>query len=100
MGNGRKEGKVESSVRCNQCQILALRKDCEIKTKTLCFVFSNFCLLSGKCFLVFFAVRKKFWGFFQPVFVKQIKKVLYEYSEPIRMFLTLLNRKLLIVQIF
>lgn len=38
--------------------------------------------------------------FFQTVFVKQIKKVLYEYSEPIRMFLTLLNRKLLIVQIF
>lgn len=64
MANGRKEGKVESSVRCNQCQILALRKDCEIKTKTLCFVFSNFYLLSGKCFLVFFAVRKKFWFFF------------------------------------
>lgn len=96
MGNGQKEGKVESSVRCNQCQILPLRKGCEIKTKTLRFVFSNFYLLSGKCFLVFPAVRKKF----QTVFVKQIKKVLYEYSEPIRTFLTLLNRKLSIVQIF
>lgn len=37
---------------------------------------------------------------FLAVFVKQIKKVLYEYSESKRMFLTLLNRKLSIVHIF
>lgn len=68
MGNGQKEGKVESSVRCNQCQILALRKYCEIKTKTLHFVFSSFYLLSRRSFLVFFAVRKKFWVFFKLYF--------------------------------
>lgn len=51
-------------------------------------------------FFGFLCCEKKVLGFFQTVFLKQIKKVLYEYSQPIRMFLTLLNRKLLIVQIF